>query len=532
MSPNQRRTRLSQQEKLGAVILYCKGGWKQDELAAEFGVTKGAISQIVKETIASTNDHSVTGLLLAPYLRPTVSTTRREEHRGAKPRIQPGSRLASMIRTDAIGRYRSLDPCTAANNTIDDCIEAGVLTEAELVQHELKGHCNRRVLGETSTNARERRYRSRVRWIDRRQVFAIRTEPIYYMADRPEQQRPIVHKRSIIKERGFSIDSRARWHGDLWDIMRSDGVVIGVDEVFINLTGNDQLHISCLEGDNPYNTEAPTGIRLMQWAALCGDYPQIERPITIWELESEELVSELASKLQKQQDKLDSWCQYQWQQASIEGTYQHTKLYEKNHQIKVHNEGQKVVNNSKGTHASKGTKRYFTAQRLWPRETFTRDNAKGGLDFVWYAFEVYEKLLFPYYEKVREASQGKRPVFIVEDNVGIHGKARRLLRLEIEERGIQFKVPPTNSADLLPIEQGHFHEDRLLDPLRAALHKQGSNQPMKAKARSEVITLWQGPAMSEIISQVAKTSDYMELAMRASFVGFTTSFHDQIHLHN
>jgi len=98
--------------------------------------------------------------------------------------------------------------------------------------------------------------------------------------------------------------------------------------------------------------------------------------------------------------------------------------------------------------------REVTPSHLWPRERFIRDNRKGGLDFVWYAFEVYEKLLFPYYDKIRQAA-GDRPVYIVKDNVGIHSKARRLLAREIAERGIHFITPLANSADLMAYEQVH-----------------------------------------------------------------------------
>lgn len=52
---------------------------------------------------------------------------------------------------------------------------------------------------------------------------------------------------------------------------------------------------------------------------------------------------------------------------------------------------------------------------------------------------------------------------------------------------------------------------------------------MKGEARTEVKAFWGGFKMSEIISQITKTSDYMELALRASIVGFSTAYHDQLH---
>jgi predicted transcriptional regulator len=51
--------KLSQQERIAAVILYMKGSWQQDEIAAELGVSSSAISKAVKDCMASASDHSL-----------------------------------------------------------------------------------------------------------------------------------------------------------------------------------------------------------------------------------------------------------------------------------------------------------------------------------------------------------------------------------------------------------------------------------------------------------------------------------------
>ena len=56
---------------------------------------------------------------------------------------------------------------------------------------------------------------------------------------------------------------------------------------------------------------------------------------------------------------------------------------------------------------------------------------------MWYAFEVYQKLLFPYYEAII-ANNNCRDVLIIEDNDPSHLKARKLLAAEIHSKGIQF----------------------------------------------------------------------------------------------
>ncbi|KAF2670227.1 alpha/beta-hydrolase [Microthyrium microscopicum] len=85
------------------------------------------------------------------------------------------------------------------------------------------------------------------------------------------------------------------------------------------------------------------------------------------------------------------------------------------------------------------------------RSRLEREHKKGGLDFVWYAFNAYEKGLFPYYLEIKRLNPHK-DVFIVEDNVPLHHKARRLLQDQIDLLGIEFRPTPANSLDLYPIE--------------------------------------------------------------------------------
>jgi len=51
---------------------------------------------------------------------------------------------------------------------------------------------------------------------------------------------------------------------------------------------------------------------------------------------------------------------------------------------------------------------------------------------MYYAFEIYDKLLFPYYRSIRQNNPNKT-VYITEDNVGVYHKARRLLVPQILE---------------------------------------------------------------------------------------------------
>lgn len=78
----------------------------------------------------------------------------------------------------------------------------------------------------------------------------------------------------------------------------------------------------------------------------------------------------------------------------------------------------------------------MTVERLYKYKK-KRNNGKGGLGFVWYAFNMYEKHLFPYYIKLRELNSGKE-VWVIKDNIGVYHKARRLIGDLIDELGIKF----------------------------------------------------------------------------------------------
>jgi hypothetical protein len=83
-------------------------------------------------------------------------------------------------------------------------------------------------------------------------------------------------------------------------------------------------------------------------------------------------------------------------------------------------------------------KRKMTSKRLYKDKKLECD-AKGGLDFVWYAFEVFEKLLFSYYCAVK-AQYPHLCVIITEESATPHIKAHKLLKAEIKAEGLEFIV--------------------------------------------------------------------------------------------
>lgn len=102
LPPPAQRKHLTQQEKVAAVILYMKGSWQQDELAAELGVSGSAISRVVRECKKSASDHSLKGILVCEYLRPTPGIAHRVENRGNKrPRVVKRGEQGAIARANA-----------------------------------------------------------------------------------------------------------------------------------------------------------------------------------------------------------------------------------------------------------------------------------------------------------------------------------------------------------------------------------------------------------------------------------------------
>ncbi|KAF2024871.1 hypothetical protein EK21DRAFT_93699 [Setomelanomma holmii] len=105
--------------------------------------------------------------------------------------------------------------------------------------------------------------------------------------------------------------------------------------------------------------------------------------------------------------------------ALIQGTHEYAHLARVNAEIDAHNK-QLPRRQRKGRHQK------MMPERLYCCEKYSRDLFIGGLDFVWYAFEVYDKLLFLYYRHLREKYPGYK-ILISEDSATPHIKARKLL---------------------------------------------------------------------------------------------------------
>ena len=93
--------------------------------------------------------------------------------------------MARRIRDDAASKYGYVEPHEAAERSISDLYNKGLIGDSDIETYETKPHKRRRVLGETSGNRRSIPYqRTHTSWIGRGQVFTIRCHPDYCEADK------------------------------------------------------------------------------------------------------------------------------------------------------------------------------------------------------------------------------------------------------------------------------------------------------------------------------------------------------------
>ena len=297
----------------------------------------------------------------------------------------------------------------------------------------------------------------------------------------PSDSRPIPRKRALEKPALEKLDlpDRERYINELLRLPAQNTLLICADETPINFGGSRHHRISAPRGEVRYIGQTKSCFTKMQWAAACAD-TRVPRPHKVWKTENEEDIKDLQAQLDAEMRLLAGLVDEQRSKALIPGTPEYEYMKAEQAKIDAHNaeQRQKKLRNRKHK---------LTPARLFPYEKLIRDNKKGGLDFAWYAFEIYVKLLFPYYKEL-QALNPRRTLYITEDNVPLHHKARRLLAPRIKADNIRFLIHPANSPDLHPIEHLHKTQKRLMRDFRTRIS--GSSKDIQQSAESEMRRVW------------------------------------------
>lgn len=372
---------------------------------------------------------------------------------GRPRRVQPGSDASVRIREAVRGRFKYQKQVEAGNFAYER-----VRTDHTTTQ--------RKPLGE----------------LNAKQIHNITQGRLHSEKD-PIDSLPITRKRTLEKPAlsKLNLDERKRYIEYILTLDEDKTILISCDETALEFGGAGHTHVSAPRGVVVYTDEASDPrFSKMQWDAASND-TRIKRPCLIWNREEQEESQVLAQKLEHQNKLLRSRVDYNRREASRPGTPQFELISDLNAQVERHNAslpyGQR-----------RGKKQKISVNRAFRYEKLEREAKKGGLDFVWYAFNVYEPVLFSYYRQLRDLNPGKE-VFIVEDNVGVHHKARRLVADQIHEFDIKFLDTPANSPDLQPIEHLHKDQKKLLEPLR--LHTISKAAAVQHNAEAQMKSVWQ-----------------------------------------
>ncbi|KAF1972278.1 hypothetical protein BU23DRAFT_165190 [Bimuria novae-zelandiae CBS 107.79] len=97
---------------------------------------------------------------------------------------------------------------------------------------------------------------------------------------------------------------------------------------------------------------------------------------------------------------------------------------------------------------------------------------------LWYAENILKDYVFPYYCSVRDHNPGAY-VYLVQDNVYLHGLGLRYCAPEIEQYSIKFAPQPPNSPDLHLIERCFGRLEGFLDGFEVPSSSRASRQMAK-----------------------------------------------------
>ncbi|KAK5132972.1 hypothetical protein LTR08_008335 [Meristemomyces frigidus] len=157
----------------------------------------------------------------------------------------------------------------------------------------------------------------------------------------------------------------------------------------------------------------------------------------------------------------------------------------------------------------------ITLQRLFVKEKLKKSSEKGGLDFLFIAFEIYRNRLFLYARAIKDRNP-YRKVVITDDNDPSHVKARRLFAPEIRRLardGIFFANHPPQSLDLYPVESLHYEQNKRTKGYRHSIRS--ATKEVRLEAEQVLKDCWQSKEFDEAVVQIADIRCYKELCDRA-----------------
>jgi hypothetical protein len=407
---------------------------RESEIATRLSVQERTLRKIFKRAKERAQSNEWRELLLYIESQPG---------RGRKPHIQPGSLESVAIRET----IRTLDGYEATSS-------ANIAKE-------------RPVLKELHPN---------IPHLKPPQVYNVLRDKRHCEMD-PIDTAPVKRLKPIHKPGGYEATTRLNYTQELAEYVQNEAIIVVCDEKKFSFGGTPNGRVSAPQGSTPYRTSVRERFVREQWAAATAQDLSILRPYIVWNADDKHDV-QLAQRLLDANQQLKAHIEGQRVLATTDPTSNEAQLLrDKNEQVRLYNEEQR-------RQGARGRKHLFTAERLFKHKDLA---VKGtNLDFVWYAFRIYQDALFPYVQQLREHNPGKR-VVIIEDNSPVHLKARRLQAPLINALSIEFANHPANSPDLNPIETLHREQDKLVFKFRINTFSAAQAVKDKCNKRLQVV---------------------------------------------
>ena len=364
------------------------------------------------------------------------------------------------------GRKRAIEPGSLESVAIRESVRSLENHEATSVANITK---NRPVLKELNPNIPN---------LYPQQVYNVLRNQEHCERD-PIDTRPVKRLKPIFKPGGYDATTRLNYTAELAQYVQDEVILVVCDEKTFSFGGTPNNRVSAPQGSTPYRTTVRERFVREQWAAATAQDNSILRPHIIWNADDKHDV-QLGQRLLDANQQLKAHVEGQRTLAITDPTSNEAQLLrDRNDDVRLYNEQQ--IRQGK-----RGRKRQFTAERLFRHKDLA---IKGtNLDFVWYAFRIYQDALFPYIQQLRDNNPGKR-VVIIEDNSPVHLKARRLQAPLINALSIEFAGHPANSPDLNPIETLHREQDKLVFKFR--INTFSAAQIVKDECDEKLKAVWQ-----------------------------------------
>lgn len=385
--------------------------------------------------------------------------------RGRKPHIQPGS-LESVAIREAVRSGGGHEASLVANNTKD-----------------------RPVLKELNPN---------IPRLKPAQVHNVLHDKRHCESDLINTK-PVKRLKPIHKPGGYEATTRLEYTKELAEYVQNEVILVVVDEKKYSFGGTPNGRVSAPKGSTPYRTSIRARFVREQWAAATAQDVSILRPHCVWNADDKHDV-QLGQRLLDANQQLKAHIEGQATLATTDPTSNEAQLLrDKNDEVRLYNEEQRRQGN-------RSRKRLFTAERLFKHKDLAIQGT--SLDFVWYAFRIYQDALFPYIQQLRQHNPSKR-VVIIEDNSPVHLKARRLQAPLINALSIEFASHPANSPDLNPIETLHREQDKLIFKYR--INTFSAAQVVKDQCDKKLKDVWQSKEFDQFVIKYCSHNAFKEL---------------------